>query len=139
MCRRLLLFCVGVCLLAGLPSSTHAYPGLGKLPLAPVPYAVPTPQYPSRIQLTPTRPNPQVIPSVIFRPPSEVLRNFGELKAEASALESSLYREAESYPAQDEQPFVSDRSPAAQKASQGGSQEQSDPLLRPTRRQALGW
>jgi hypothetical protein len=139
MSRRWLLFYAAVCLLTGLPTSTHAYPGLGKLPLAPVPYAVPAPQYPSHIQLSPTRPNPQVIPSVIFRPPSEVLRNFGELKAEASALESSLYREAETYPAQDEQPFVSDRAPAARKASHGGMQDQTDPLLRPTRRQALGW
>ena len=142
--RRLLLSCVAICLLSGQPLPSQAmYPGLGKLQIAPIPYDLPTPQYPGRIQITPTRPNPPIIPSVIFRPPSEIVRNFGELKAEASALQSppsSLNVEADA-PVSEHfvSPLAPRISPSAHESSQGGPQEQSDPLLRPTRRQALGW
>jgi len=109
------------------------YPGLGKLPLAPIPYDLPHPEYPRRIEIKPVRPSTPVIPGVIFRPPSEVLRNIGELRAEQPA-EAKPRIEAEAPP----QPS-GDAAGAQRRAPARTSQESADPQLRPTRRQPLGW
>jgi hypothetical protein len=116
------------------------YPGLGKLPLAPAPYAIPAPQYPSHLEIKPVKPSVPVIPPVIFRPPSEILRNFGELQGQ-QAVESKQG----AHPA--ERPLVGEgiTSPASKNAAGGQwtppaeTQDRTDPMLRPTRRQALGW
>jgi hypothetical protein len=109
------------------------YPGLGKLPLSPVPYDLPQPEYPHRLEITPTRPSTAVIPSVIFRPPSEILRNFGELQG-AQPAPSAPRMEPRSAPGDSPSSAGFPQSPPG-----GQSPNAADPQLRPTRRQPLGW
>jgi hypothetical protein len=144
--RRLLVYTL-MALVCGAMIPLHSramYPGLGKLPLSPVPYERPTPEYPSHLEIKPVRPSTPVIPGVIFRPPSEVLRNFGELRAEPSALESPPNAESDMAAPRNsggsETSGVSRNDSRAPQLSPAMTpQHPADPLTRPTRRQALGW
>lgn len=109
------------------------YPGIGKLPMSPIPYDLPNPQYPHRLEIKPVHPSTAVIPGVIFRPPSEILRNFGELKADQPA-ETNPGVKADAPPPASGSPAGANR-PAPASASPGPA----DPNQRPTRRQPLGW
>lgn len=109
-------------------------PGIGRIPIAPVPYEQPNPLYPHRLEIRPTPPANLIIPSVIFRPPSEVLRHFDELRAVRPP--DPVPMDAANAPA-----FV----PGAPVPTVKTSREMStiDPAAaqepRTTRRQALGW
>jgi hypothetical protein len=86
---RLLKCCAALGAFSTAAATTcQAYPGMGKLPLSPVPYAVPTPQYPHWMEIKPVTPPMPIIPGVIFRPPSEILGNYNDALHSAQALEA---------------------------------------------------